>query len=643
MHFFTAPAHPRCPPALARRPSTSHTRHAADAGAAPWLASPAPRQHARPRSLQLALAASLLGLALLGGCASVDLNATNSANVNQTTPARTLPTPAPQTEAVTPATAPVTTMAPSPASVPPVATTATSGKKAAAEANSQVAKLLDNNLADDAETARLLLEADLMGDTHEPPPPRTYPDIWSRIRAGFGMQGLQGDARVTNYERMYANKEGYWARVTERAGRYLFHIVEEVERRNMPTELALLPVIESAFNPQALSVAKASGMWQFIPSTGKLYDLRQNLFSDERRDVIASTNAALNYLQRLHEMFDDWHLALAAYNWGEGSVQRAINKNRAKGLPTDYSSLRMPAETRGYVPKLLAVKHLVANPEQFGIILPPIPDNPYFSTVVIHRDMDTDLIAKLAGISMERFQDLNPSFKRPIVLGELNQEILLPYDDAIRFQNNLSNYRGPLCSWKVIKLANNAAVEELARQWSMDESSFRRVNGLPSGRMIQSGSVVLVTKQANDYSNTKAELADSATLVLVAERPSVARITYVVRKGDTLASVSRRFNTPMGRILKVNQLRNRKLVPGQKLVIERTLRSQSKRSHRAVPAARTVASKGAPAKAAAKPTTKTTTKATTKATPKPTTKSTKKAAPAKQKAHSNRKTKIAAN
>ncbi len=166
-------------------------------------------------------------------------------------------------------------------------------------------------------------------------------DLWSRVRNGFGIQDLDNDI-VRGREQWYAARPDYVDRMTQRGSRYLFHIIEEVERRKMPSELALLPFIESAFNPEALSSAKASGMWQFMPATGKDFALKQNIFRDDRRNVLASTRAALDYLQRLYGMFGDWHLALAAYNWGEGNVQRAINRNRAAGLPIDYSSLKMP-------------------------------------------------------------------------------------------------------------------------------------------------------------------------------------------------------------------------------------------------------------------------------------------------------------
>ncbi|HEY8359151.1 MAG TPA: transglycosylase SLT domain-containing protein, partial [Ramlibacter sp.] len=224
----------------------------------------------------------------------------------------------------------------------------------------------------------------------EPPP-----DLWHRIRRGFALPNLDQDL-VRKHEQWYSTRPEYMQRMTDRSRKYLFHVVEELERRNMPTELALLPFIESAFNPQAVSSARAAGMWQFMPATGKDFDLKQNVFRDDRRDVLASTRAALDYLQKLHGMFGDWHLALAAYNWGEGSVGRAIKANQRAGLGTSYTELNMPDETRNYVPKLQAVKNIIANPEQFRAELPLIENHPYFQSVTLERDMDVELAAKLA-------------------------------------------------------------------------------------------------------------------------------------------------------------------------------------------------------------------------------------------------------
>ena len=228
-------------------------------------------------------------------------------------------------------------------------------------------------------------------------------DLWERIRRGYAMPDLDNQL-VHDRERWYSSRPDYILRMTERSRKYIFHIVEELELRNMPTELALLPFVESAFNPQAVSSAKAAGMWQFMPATGKTFELKQNAFRDDRRDVLASTRAALDYLQKLYGMFGDWQLALAAYNWGEGSVARAIAKNQRAGLGTSYAELGMPMETRFYVPKLQAIKNIVANPQAFNSSLPQIGNHPYFQTVDITRDIDVALAAKLAEVALADFK-----------------------------------------------------------------------------------------------------------------------------------------------------------------------------------------------------------------------------------------------
>lgn len=280
-------------------------------------------------------------------------------------------------------------------------------------------------------------------------------DLWARIRRGFQMPDLQSDL-VDMQTTWYTQRPDYVQRMTERSQKYLYHIVEELEARHMPTELALLPFIESAYNPQALSVAKAAGMWQFMPGTGRTYNLKRNMWQDERRDVLASTSAALDYLSRLHDMFGDWYLALAAYNWGEGNVQRAIARNQAAGLPTDYQSLRMPNETRNYVPKLHAVKNIIANPQQYGLTLPDIPNHPYFVTVTTSHDIDVAVAAKLANLSLDEFRSLNPSFSKPVILGATEPQILLPFDNAAAFEKNLKAYNGQLSSWTTYTVSERA-------------------------------------------------------------------------------------------------------------------------------------------------------------------------------------------
>ncbi|HEX3060071.1 MAG TPA: transglycosylase SLT domain-containing protein, partial [Usitatibacter sp.] len=229
--------------------------------------------------------------------------------------------------------------------------------------------------------------------------PMPDPDLWQRIRKGFAMEPLDSPL-VTENEGWYTSRPEYIARFVDRGSLYLHYIVEQVEKRNMPMEIALLPVIESAFNPKAYSRAKASGIWQFIPSTGKNYGLSQDWWKDNRRDIVAATDAALNYLQRLHGMFNSWELALAAYNAGEGNVARAIAYNQKKGLPTDFLGIspRLRPETRNYVPKLIAVKNIVLSPAAYGIDLESVPDEPYFTAVQAPKKIDVKVAARLAGM-----------------------------------------------------------------------------------------------------------------------------------------------------------------------------------------------------------------------------------------------------
>ncbi|MES3015431.1 MAG: transglycosylase SLT domain-containing protein, partial [Pseudomonadota bacterium] len=318
-------------------------------------------------------------------------------------------------------------------------------------------------------------------------------DLWMRVRQGFTMPDLDTDL-VRNREQWYATRPDYVQRMTERGGRYMFHIVEELERRGMPTELALLPFIESAFNPQAISSARASGMWQFMAATGKDFSLKQNIFRDDRRDVLQSTRAALDYLQRLYAMFGDWHLALAAYNWGEGSVQRAIAKNQKAGLPTDYLSLKMPDETQYYVPKLQAVKNIIARPADFGLALSPLKNHPYFLSVPIERDMDVAVAVKLAAMPLDEFQYLNPQMNKPVILAAGTPQVLLPYDNANQFVRQLPLHRGPLASWTAWVVPKTMRPAEAARQVGMSEDHLREVNRIPPRMLVKVGSTLLVPR-----------------------------------------------------------------------------------------------------------------------------------------------------
>jgi membrane-bound lytic murein transglycosylase D len=352
-------------------------------------------------------------------------------------------------------------------------------------------------------------------------------DLWERIRKGYQMPNLENEL-ANDRTQWYSAKPEYLQRMTERSNKYLHHIVEELEARNMPTELALLPFIESAFNPQAVSSARASGMWQFMPKTGKSFDLKQNAFRDDRRDVQASTRAALDYLERLHKMFGDWHLALAAYNWGEGNVRKAINRNQRAGLPTGYTDLNMPMETRMYVPKLQAMKNIVGNPPQYGVVLPSIPNHPYFQSVPLPRDMDVSVAAKLADISEQDFKALNPSAHRPVLLAAGSPNILLPWDNAEVFQRNYeASTLGRMATWTAWVAPTTMKVADAAKRVNMSEADFRAINNIPPRMIIKAGSALLVPRGANMLGDVTAQVADNGHLDLspeaVAKRKAAAK------------------------------------------------------------------------------------------------------------------------
>ena len=392
-------------------------------------------------------------------------------------------------------------------------------------------------------------------------------DLWKRVRRGFAMPDIDNDL-VRERERWYATRPDYVARMTERGGRYLFYIVEELDKRGMPTELALLPFIESAYNPQAMSVARASGMWQFVPSTGRDYELKQNVFRDDRRDVLASTRAALDYLQKLYGMFGDWQLALAAYNWGEGSVQKAVARNQRAGLPADYASLRMPAETQMYLPKLQAVKNIIARPADFGLQLPPLFNHPYFLSVPIEHDMDVAIAAKIAGMPLDEFQNLNPQMNRPVILAAGTPQVLLPYDNANRFVRELPMHRGPLATWTAWTAPKTMKPVEAAKSVGMSEEQLRDVNRIPARMLIKAGSTLLVPRRNALLGDVSSHVADNATLALAPEGPSLRRMSLRAGRHDTVATVARRYRVSAAQVAEWNSTRaGAGFTPGQSVVV----------------------------------------------------------------------------
>ena len=345
---------------------------------------------------------------------------------------------------------------------------------------------------------------------------KVYDDLWERIRLGFDIQD-PNLAIIDRHVGQLRSNPAYVDRLLERSSSYLFYIIEEVEARDMPSELALLPFVESAFNPKAVSPVKASGMWQFMPATGKYFKLDQNIFRDERGDIVKSTRAALDYLQKLYDMFGDWHLALAAYNWGEGSVGRAIAKNKSANLEADYFSLSMPNETRNYVPKLLAYKRIIDEPAKYGFKLPNVANHPYFVNIPVTQDIDVDKVIQLSEITREQFLALNPSYYGPVILSGFNQEILLPYGKAEIFKKNLSTNKTPLTSWTVVRLDKTDTVENVASRLNTDAEQIREVNKIPKGMKIRSGSTIIIPRNETHKGNVPIELAQNPSLSLERE------------------------------------------------------------------------------------------------------------------------------
>ena len=456
-----------------------------------------------------------------------------------------------------------------------------------------------------------------------PAKPISDADLWQRVRRGFVMVELDTPL-VLEHEQWYSNRPEYIQRFVDRGSKYLYHVVEEVERRGMPTEVALLPIIESAFNPQAYSTAKAAGMWQFIPSTGKSFGLKQDWMADNRRDVLLSTHAALDYLQKLYGMFNSWELAFAAYNCGEGCVGRAIQKNLRKGLPTDFLSLNLPPETRNYVPKLIAVKNIILAPGSYGIELEAMDNRPYFSKVSAPAKIDVKLAARLAEMPEDQFAALNPSFNRPVASSGTGY-FLVPAEKAVTFRENMELYRsldGPLVSWQTATAKRGESVDAVARRHGLTASYLRATNlSLPEkkGKFSQPVSLMVpMHKEAKiitamldkklpwkvSVPSAGPEVAQTKSVVIATAAPEVTHrvgsiplpapttllqplpappvtmlipaqdtavnnevppAEYKVQIGDTLFSIAKRFGKTVDEIQVLNQLAGSTLHAGQTL------------------------------------------------------------------------------
>jgi membrane-bound lytic murein transglycosylase D len=398
--------------------------------------------------------------------------------------------------------------------------------------------------------------------------PTLREDLWGRVRRGYAIPELSNDL-VRKWEQYYTTRPDYLSRMFDRGGRYLYHIVEEVSKRGMPTELALLPFVESAFNPHAQSSARASGIWQFMPATGRHFALRQNLFRDDRRSVLDSTRAALDYLEQLHRMFGDWKLALAAYNWGQGNVSRALSANRAAGRGQAYTELSMPDETRNYVPKLQAIANIVGRPESFGVDIPALQNHPYFLTVRVDRDIDVALAARLAGLSLEEFQALNPQMNKPVILAAGTPQVLLPFDNAHRYQREVAQHRGPFASWTAWIAPRTVKPAEAARSVGMSEQQLREINRIPPRMLVKAGSTLLVPRGAHAQRDVSEHVADNASIALAPEPvPGRKRLVKAGPRGETVAALARRYKVSAANLARWNGVSTAgSFRPGQQVVL----------------------------------------------------------------------------
>lgn len=389
--------------------------------------------------------------------------------------------------------------------------------------------------------------------------------LWNRIRAGFAMPEVESPL-VARHEAWYLNRPDYVQRMIERSRLYLYYIVNEVEKRKMPMEIALLPMIESAYNPTAYSRAHAAGIWQFIPSTGKNYGLQQNWWYDGRRDVMAATRAALDYLERLHGQFKDWQLALAAYNWGENGVARAIAKNKARRKPTDYRHLQMPRETRNYLPKLQAVKNIIADPDKLGFPLQDIPDQPYFTTVTTPKHIDMQVAAQLAEMTEDEFRSLNPAHIRPVITSNGDRTLLLPIDKASIFTANLEQYEQPLVSWQTYTLKKGDTLAKVAAKFDLTEARLREINGINRHVTVPPGRSLLVPMSEDADASNFGDTWNTPEFQPPDDRFG-GRIVYRVRSGDSLYAIARKHRVTVAAIKDWNRLRSNQIRPGQRLTI----------------------------------------------------------------------------
>ncbi|MWV16936.1 LysM peptidoglycan-binding domain-containing protein [Pseudomonas sp. L-22-4S-12] len=416
---------------------------------------------------------------------------------------------------------------------------------------------------DDRDTNRavgLQREPEWLSEVEEEQPPR---DIWERMRDGFELQGDIGvNPRIENKRLWFVSNPSFLENASERGSLYIHYVVERLEERKMPMELALLPAIESSYNPFAYSRSHAVGLWQFIPSTGRHFNLRQTSWYDGRRDITASTDAALNYLSRLHDMFNgDWLLALAAYNAGEGTVSRAIERNQKLGLPTDYWNLPLPKETQDYVPKLLALSQIVMSPEAYGIRLSPIANEPYFEQVAIRQRLDLSRVAQMAEIDEDELYNLNPAFKKRITM-DGPQHLLVPTEKAEMLSANLALMKPQqLVNWQEYRVRPSDNLHSIANRYHLTVNTLKEVNNLTSNN-LRVGQVLSIPAAG------EREPSQPLHQQTAKAAPAAGPKRYKVKSGDTLWQIANAHQVSLQDLQRWNKLNSRsKLSLGQQLLI----------------------------------------------------------------------------
>lgn len=379
-------------------------------------------------------------------------------------------------------------------------------------------------------------------------------DLWKRLRAGMHLP--RDRVEIRDSARQLAAGRRHLKETLQRGESYLWHMVREIEARDMPLEIALLPAIESAYNPNAYSPSHAVGLWQFLAGTGERFGLRRNWWYDGRRDVTESTRAALDYLSYLYGMFGDWPLALAAYNSGEGRVQQALQSNQARGAPTDYWSISLPGETRNYVPRLLGLAELLANPELYGHELTPLPDEPRFEMVELPGQIELELAANLINIDPVTLQNLNPGHHRWATDPQGPHRLLVPYGHGERLQQLVAALpTESLVRWHLYVAQEGDSLSSIARSYGVHPPLLREINGL-SGNLVMAGTELRIPKV---YARSGPEVRPEKEKTVVA---------HVIRPGDSLSRIASQHGVKVSELLRLNNLSaNAILKPGRSLVV----------------------------------------------------------------------------